>query len=325
MSESDFTQADYTFLSYNLVKNGAADTEISDISKWQLSSDMFDSQTLSLDLYGKTLDGVYQLIRKPDDFALSAVSETTNYYIMADIDMKGAEYDDSDMSNTYKLPKTYGGKFIGNGHTISNFTLKLTSIDVTYNSFGLFRTLTSGAEISDINFDNVTMSYNFTNATIGSYDIGILAGYASGTSKVNGVKVSGTFSYSCSDGVNVAVSDIGLIGHIDSSATVTDSKIESLKKLLPLTIRAKDAADNDYLISIQYSDIDGALQVESLIGFQWTDEFGFLPTNINIEKQNGNSFTISATAYSGTRRFDLSFVPSGTADKFTVTIEEITE
>ena len=328
ISPSSFTQDNYTFLSYNSVKDGGAATEI-DFSKWKLTLDMFDNADLAYDVYGKSLDGVYQLVRTAGDFSLSAATENTNYYLLADINLNGHSYDDEAITNTTKLPKTYNGKFIGNGHTISNFEMKLASLDSTYSNFGLFRSLGAGAVIDDVTFENFTLNYNISIPSI-HYEVGILAGQATSTAKVNKVNVACTFSYTLGDSVNVDFDNIQLISHVDSTATVTESYITDITKLVPLTVSVSidfvtsTTAAKTCRIAVMYSEKDGNKAIESIRSFKYVEviggrEFEYTLT-FEATKNADNTWTVhvSDNRYEG--NLTLTFTPVDSEAVFTVSV-----
>ena len=74
-----------------------------------------------------------------------------NVYLTADIDCNGQEF-------PYK---SFQGIFEGNGHTVSNFTVKKSGSAIVRAS--IFNSVTAGSEIRNVAFENVT--YQFTDVT----------------------------------------------------------------------------------------------------------------------------------------------------------------
>lgn len=136
------------------------------------------------ELWANTLAGSWRLVYDVDDFR---IYDSTNIYLMADLDFEGEEIE---------LPERYTGIFEGNGHKLSNFTVSqpMPQGSGTY-SFGLFRELRADAQIRNVTFENVTFTANLTNPRVVEYRAGILAGNAASGAQVQNVTISGTFTY----------------------------------------------------------------------------------------------------------------------------------
>ena len=145
--------------------------------------DLSQENTVS-ELWANTLNGSWRLVYDVGDFR---IYDSTNIYLMADLDFKGEELE---------LPERYSGIFEGNGHKLSNFTVSqpMPQGSGTY-SFGLFRELRADAQIRNVTFENVTFTANLTNPKVVEYRAGILAGNAAGGVQVRNVAISGTFTY----------------------------------------------------------------------------------------------------------------------------------
>ncbi|MBP2645851.1 MAG: hxuA 2 [Firmicutes bacterium] len=115
----------------------------------------------------------------------------------------------------------FTGKLYGFGHTISDLTIT----DTTTAYAGLFG-YTSGATISNLILDNVTVTGSYTSGTY----TGALAGYAA-SSTISNVSVTGSSSTSTTTGTNITgnYSTGGLVGYAYSSTisdcAVTDSTV----------------------------------------------------------------------------------------------------
>lgn len=136
------------------------------------------------ELWANTLAGSWRLVYDVNDFR---IYDSTNIYLMADLDFEGEEIE---------LPERYTGTFEGNGHKLSNFTVSqpMPQGSGTY-SFGLFRELRADAQIRNVTFENVTFTANLTNPRVVEYRAGILAGNAASGAQVQNVTISGTFTY----------------------------------------------------------------------------------------------------------------------------------
>lgn len=127
--------------------------------------------------------------------------------LTADIDLDGA---------TWAIPSgTFEGTFIGNGHTISNFTIQPDSWTQYVGFFGK-----NSGDISDLTLANVTLRYSMTDA--GSY-YGILAGYNYGD--ITNCHVSGTISVS-TGGSSAAYDVGGMFGDNDGTMDRCSAAVE---------------------------------------------------------------------------------------------------
>lgn len=254
----------YTFVSYNLVENSTNEETALMEFPYAFNETAF-SDKRSIEVWSEWLEGEYILVRSKDDLTISTVNETTNYYLLADIDMEGSAYDnDGDMQKT-KIPKYYSGRFVGNGHTISNFKMTLRAVDRTYDSFGLFRTLRDGAEITDVTFDNVAVSYYLSNANIQSYYLGLLAGQSSGKVNVKNVKFTSSgegqniFEYMIGIGVTndcINIADDMLIAQRSDSTTLQNCSVSEVKHFYSSAVITADA---EFALYIKYTEEDGII------------------------------------------------------------------
>ncbi len=315
----------YTFISYNLIKNGDESTRIKEFP-YKMTSEQFEQSDdrLTADIWGESIDGVYQLIRTEKDFTLASAKADTNYYLLNDIDLKNAEYDDADTSNTSKLPKSYNGKFVGNGHKISNFTVKMMPLDRTYGNFGLFRALDSNAEISDVTFEGVTVSFDISNTEIQHYNLGMLAGQMYSGAAVKNVNISGTFVYQTAIGIednSLSLSQDLLIGYKSDDAVIENSRVVQVQKILPETVFTQDG---QYRVNILYTDDgSGGFTVSDIYLFaEKRTTSGYSNKRIyGIEKNAENNFTVSVRDGRDLKDYDMVFNVSGNGE-FSVTVSE---
>lgn len=262
LTASPLRVENFTFLSYNLVKDSEnADTELAEFP-YTWNSTAFNGTDV-MDVWGKSLDGNYILVKSKDDLHLAYVGETTNYYLLNDIDMGGAEYDDQNAQN--KIPKSYRGKFIGNGHKISNFNMTMRAVDRSYDSFGLFRSLEDGAEITDVTFENVSLSYDLSNANVQNYYLGLLAGQSSANVTVKNVNFtassqgSNIFEYMIGIGVNnnsLNIAEDMLIAQKPASVVLQDCSVANVKYVSSAAIIT---ADTEFTLYVKYADEDGVI------------------------------------------------------------------
>lgn len=264
LSSTPLKVDNYTFLSYNLVEGSEnADTELKDFP-YELQSSAFN-QDGKMYVWGKSLDGNYILVRTASDLRISSVGENTNYYLLDDIDMNGAAYDNDNDKNKNQIPKSYRGKFVGNGHTISNFKMTLRTPDPSYDSFGLFRTLENGAEITDVTFKDITLSYDLSNANIQSYYLGMLAGQSSAGVVVKNVNFTTSeqgnniFEYMIGVGVgkdNLNIAGDMLIAQKPTSVTLQGCAATGIKYVHSTAVVT---ADKEFVLYVKYTDNDGVI------------------------------------------------------------------
>ncbi|MDE5593941.1 MAG: hypothetical protein K2I75_08430, partial [Clostridiales bacterium] len=268
-------------------------------------------------VWGKSLDGVYTLVRSKDDLRIFSVGETTNYYLLADVDMGGATYDNDNDRDKNKIPKYYSGKFVGNGHTISNFKMTLRTPDPSYDSFGLFRSLEGDAEITDVTFKDVTLSYDLSNANVQTYNLGMLAGQCGANVKVRNVNFTtseqgnNTFEYMIGVGVsndNLNIADDMLIAQKPTSVTLQDCSVTGVKYVRSMTVIT---ADTEYALYVKYSDDDGVITLgkDAIYAFAQKNKSG-----VYDKKQIKSLENVGVNKYKLTwinRVFDIEFTIDG--------------
>lgn len=297
--ESAFLVNDYTFLSYNLTK----DDDGTAIEKFPcaFTAEQFaaSADKLTVNVWVKSLKGSYTVVRSSSD--LNVPDENTNFYVLNDIDMKGAEYDDSKPGR--KLPKVYNGKFIGNGHKIGNFTLKLAVSNALDKNFGLFRTLGGNAEISNITFENVNISVTLSDKSVTRYNIGVLAGAIEGGAKVSNVKVtasadkSSVLTYLVDVGIDsdIVKSDVNLLyGQKDDTAQITNSVAEKVDLYKSMAVRT---ADGKYEVYVKYTVKNGVITLgkDSIYALaeHYKDEIYDEKTIVKLEQKSANEYIIT--------------------------------
>lgn len=133
------------------------------------------------------VEGDFKVVRTAKDLKNS---KTKNIYLLADIDLKGADFNFNE----------YTGIFLGNGHKISNFTIPSPSAKPEINSelntknslySSIFYKL-DGATIKDVTFENVTYEIQNPLQTIRNVVVCPLSTIVN-NSTIENVKVTGTF------------------------------------------------------------------------------------------------------------------------------------
>ena len=128
-------------------------------------------------IYTKLLDGLWYSISTPEQL-ISRADPTAHDVLNADLDFEGS---------AWPLSSTFMGSIIGNGHKISNITLKQSQQS---NLAGVFKSLEAGATVEDVTFENVTYTISAGNKNP-DISYGLFAGRISEGATVRNVAVSG--------------------------------------------------------------------------------------------------------------------------------------
>jgi filamentous hemagglutinin family protein len=151
----------------------------------------FSSSTGRVDFYYNPSDGYYNpenfssLVQTNNPNQFTAYMLVNNLQNLQDISQNlngnyalGGNIDANMMEGTFAPLGTFYGRFDGLNHTISN--LYIAPTDYETNSIGLFARIGSGASVSNLNLDNVTVFANPNVEGPGQF-VGTLAGQNFGT------------------------------------------------------------------------------------------------------------------------------------------------
>ncbi len=139
-------------------------------------------------VYVKRIEGTYTLVSSTTEFR-NAMRGGTSMYLTADIDF--AEEDTS-----VNVITNYAGTIVGNNRTVKNFAVSYSDTGVGQQNYGLFRRLGANAKISNITFENVTITVTHR-GNPSKVNMGVLAGQADGSAPCENVtlrNVNITFS-----------------------------------------------------------------------------------------------------------------------------------
>ncbi len=117
-------------------------------------------------IYVKFLDGVIYKINTAEELSKNGNAKGI-YYIENDLDFTGVTWPNALQYNAFE------GKFYGNGHTISNLSVKFNSTSARCG--GLFGSVAIGAVIENLTIENLTYDYVATGYTSGGA-YGLIAG-----------------------------------------------------------------------------------------------------------------------------------------------------
>lgn len=132
-----------------------------------------------LKLYVDWTEGEWYRIYNVDQFKESA-SLNGNYELFADLD-----FADEIWPTTF-VYGNFTGVIKGNGHTIKN--VEITQTNNSKVNAGLFGSLTDTANISDINFENITFTIKAGTRKVGT-SYGLFAGTISDSAVISGVNI----------------------------------------------------------------------------------------------------------------------------------------
>lgn len=138
------------------------------------------AQNPSLKLYVDWVEGEWYHIYNAEQF-LDNASVSGNYVIHEDLDFEGEIWPTSLMHGNFS------GTIEGNGHTMKNITVEQTNNSKV--NTGMFGSLTETAAISDLTFENVTLTIKGGTRVAGS-SFGLLAGVVSDNAQLEGVKIT---------------------------------------------------------------------------------------------------------------------------------------
>ncbi len=144
-----------------------------------VNTDNATSTDSVLKLYIDWTEGEWYRIYNVDQFKESA-SLNGNYELFADLD-----FTDEIWPTTF-VYGNFSGVIKGNGHTIKN--VEITQTNNSKINAGLFGYLTDTADISDVNFDNITFTLKAGTRKVGT-SYGLFAGTISEKATISGVSI----------------------------------------------------------------------------------------------------------------------------------------
>lgn len=182
-----------------------------------------DATRCLFDGNGSSADNPYR-IKTASDFKIMADAISNQwtysgsysgkcYRIESDIDMSGIEIDAIRHYST--------GTFDGNGHTVSNLSVRSVAIDPYYTYCGLFATLSGGCTVKELTLANVTLQHS------GNYDydyLGALCGRMMGSCTLQNCGVSG-LTILANATTNNTVCIGGIVGFCGIATTISGCSV----------------------------------------------------------------------------------------------------
>lgn len=159
----------YTLLEYY------KDAECTEVFEWP-----YVVTTEDIIVYVKFIEGEWNVVKNEKEF-MQALRSNKNIYLAEDIDFSKAEW----------AYISYNAELNGNGHKVSNISLKRVCSRNAFNA-GLFESLGEKANIHDVTFENAKLEFK---VALGDHKAGMLAYEAKAGAKLTNVKISGTLYY----------------------------------------------------------------------------------------------------------------------------------
>ena len=182
-------------------------------------------------IYTRYLDGRWFKITSANQFSENSYLDGC-YIIEKDLDFTGVTW------KTILSNDIFKGKIIGNGHKISNITVKQNDVNVMRG--GLFGGIDAVAVIENVTFENVTYNMNKGSLKAGA-SFGLLAGVISNGATLTNVEVSGNFNISS----EIYESSTYMIGVLSGNVIDTGIDISNI---------SCQVTDNTEKLSIEISD-----------------------------------------------------------------------
>lgn len=176
------------------------------------------------DIYVDMVEGTWDVVSTASDFVKS-LNAGKNIYLMNDIDF-ATFTDPKTPSKRLWTPGTYNGEFNGNGHTVKNVTRNIIAsrtanasqgLYSSVNCAGIFGTLGAKANIHDVTFDNVAVTYDVNSSiTATNLFVGLFAWKAEDGAKIKNVTI-----------VNSSISYKELSGGVRGSAWIAQDSTKT--------------------------------------------------------------------------------------------------
>lgn len=143
-------------------------------------------------IYAKFIEGDWEIVANKADAVsmFSGLSIKKQYYVISDIDMGGA---------TVGTSSSVSATVVGNGYTISNFTVEKKNVD--NNGTSLLGAVKAGAKIENLKLDNVKLSVSLRPNV--APDIYFLFTEIDAKAQISGLQVTGTMIIDRPTGVTI--------------------------------------------------------------------------------------------------------------------------
>ena len=170
----------------------------------------------TMKLYVDYMEGSFKAVYTAQDL-MDELSSGSDVIVMEDLDFAELEWD------PFVWAYPYGGKLMGNGHTLSNITVNIAPENVNGQEYlyaGLFGKLEETAVISDVTFKKLQVNVQEGTLGFGDYEndiaIGLLAGEAA-----EGATVKAVDFVDCGIEIDVTIENYEDTVYADEQVTVT--------------------------------------------------------------------------------------------------------
>ena len=157
--------------------------------KWDFAKDTLAGDVVNANIYARWLSGTYIRINKVSGLmdkttGKSKITSTGKYILGQDLDLEGANF----VPSCVTIRSSFTGEFLGNGYSISNYTIDVNSNAPTGASYG-FIGFIDHAVITDLTINNCIMIIN--SESLKPANIGIIAGTSTNNSVISNCSVNG--------------------------------------------------------------------------------------------------------------------------------------
>lgn len=135
------------------------------------------------EVYVEFIEGEWTVVNTVAEFN-RAIGQNKNIYLAKDLDY----------SNSAWVMRSFNGTINGNGHKISGITMTITPDKTTKVYAGVFNVLREKANIYDVTFENVDVTYN-SNSTAVGISVALFASEIRDGAQMSNVTISGTLRY----------------------------------------------------------------------------------------------------------------------------------
>ncbi len=195
----------------------------------------------SMDLYVNWMEGEWFRIYTAEQF-ISNATRSGFYELYADLDFTDLNWPANLMYGDFS------GRIVGNGHTISNVTI--TQTDASKTKFGLFGSLTSAAQLTDVTFANIVVTIQAGTTKSGTA-YGLFAGSIDSAAQITGVQVLSS-TLQINSGCALRSNDyiFGLICGMGNYSALDVAEITAVA-----------VGDNPESVTIEVDEVNGTLAV----------------------------------------------------------------
>ena len=170
----------------------------------------------TMKLYVDYMEGSFKAVYTAQDL-MDELSSGSDVIVMEDLDFAELEWE------PFVWAYPYGGKLMGNGHTLSNITVNIAPENVNGQEYlyaGLFGKLEETAVISDVTFKKLQVNVQEGTLGFGDYENDIAIGLLAGET-AEGATVKAVDFVDCGIEIDVTIENYEYTVYADEQVTVT--------------------------------------------------------------------------------------------------------